>query len=183
MLKPAHGAGRAWVRLDDGRFGFPGEPPWLSSGPFTCLLAERVVTAHAGSSCPEVSPLDASGVGPARARPRVPRLREANPEQTRLNQLYARVRRMAEQLSPFDLAGLSQIHRELDADYPEEWLLRWNALECLVHHGMASDNLSYELRTRLDALEQHFGGQHPIAMGLRYLSARGSTPSSRRVMP
>jgi phenylalanine-4-hydroxylase len=182
VLTPAGGADSAWIRLDQCRFDFPGQAPWLSSGPLTCLLAERVVTAHAGSSCAEVSPLDPV-IGPARARLRVPRLRETSPEQTRLNQLYARVRRMSKHLSPFDLAGLSQIHRELDESYPEEWLLRWNALECLVHHGMANDNLSFELRARLDGLEQHFGGQHPIAMGLRYLSARGSTPPSRRVLP
>ncbi len=176
------GAGGSWVQLEHCRFSFPGETPRSYSAPLSVLLADRVVTAHAGSSCSEVSPLDA-GAKCARARPRVPRLRETSADQQRLNQLYARVRRMAEHLSPFDLSGLLQIHRELDADYPEEWLLRWNALECLVHHGMANGDLGCDLRTRLDALEQHFGGQHPIAMGLRYLSARGSTPSSRRVMP
>jgi len=62
------------------------------------------------------------------------------------------------------------IHSELLARYPDEWLLRWNLLECLCKWG-ESGELGHELQRELLALELKFAHREPIASGLRYLSS------------
>lgn len=63
---------------------------------------------------------------------------------------------------------LEVIHQQLDARFKDEWLLRWNLLECLMRLGQAS-SLQAELRAQLWALESHFAHVEPIATGLRTL--------------
>ena len=64
-----------------------------------------------------------------------------------------------------------QLSAELDSDYPDEWLLRWNMLESLMKVG-DEEELSRRLRARLEHLEEAFDHRQPIASGLRYLSSR-----------
>ena len=63
-----------------------------------------------------------------------------------------------------------RIHRELRRDFPDEWLLRMNLLECwakLGRHEHAAP-LAYELKQ----LEVRHEFQQPIYTGLRYLARR-----------
>lgn len=140
--------------------------------PHPWLLADRVVTAGAGSASPDVSPLERSdGNGRPRARAQVPKLQAASPSALRLARLYAEARD-GRRLGLRGRAALDGVQTALDAQYPHEWLLRWNVLETLVELGMGGDPLALQLERRLRELEEHYGGRHPIALGLDYLARR-----------
>jgi hypothetical protein len=47
-------------------------------------------------------------------------------------------------------------------------LLRWNVLERLTHAGLDPARRA-RLAAELRRLEHHYRGEHPIAMGLRFL--------------
>jgi phenylalanine-4-hydroxylase len=137
--------------------------------PYPWLLAERVVTAGAGSASPDVSPLEA-GTELPRQRIIVPKPRRPAPEAVRLERLYADASEARRQ-GIRGRATLDAVHTELGASYPYEWLLRWNVLAALVELGMTGDPLVVQLERRLRELEDHYAGHHPIALGLDYLAA------------
>jgi hypothetical protein len=143
-------------------------PPIELPGPYPLLIAERVVTAGAGSACSEVSPLGdiRAPIGP---RARVPKPRTMAPATARLNELYGLTSHGRERGSPQEL---SAIHAELAMSFPHEWLLRWRLLECLIDLGSGDSDVARDLSRRLEQLEGYYGGKHPIAMGLDYLKAR-----------
>jgi hypothetical protein len=58
---------------------------------------------------------------------------------------------------------------ELDRDYPDEWLLRWNLLESLIKARDRGPTAG-ALRGALERLEVDFDHRQPIASGLRYLA-------------
>ena len=155
-----------WLRTF--RLEWRDRPPIELPGPYPLLIAERVVTAGAGSACPDVSPLGdtQAATGP---RARVPKLRAMTPATARLNDLYALTSRGRERGSWEDLAA---VHTELAVSFPHEWLLRWRLLECLIDLGSGDSDVARELSRRLQELELYYGGKHPIAMGLDYLKAR-----------
>ena len=65
-------------------------------------------------------------------------------------------------------AECAAVHERLQRDFPDEWLLRWNALRALTELGCDAPRrrqLAAELRT----LEERYQRRNPIAMGLRYL--------------
>ncbi len=62
-----------------------------------------------------------------------------------------------------------RLHRELNAHFEHDWLLRWNLLESLQKLGH-DGALAGELRRELERLELHFESRQPIASGLRYLA-------------
>lgn len=143
------------------------QPPIELPGPYPLLIAERVVTAGAGSACPDVSPL---GDVPAQTGPRarVPKLRAAAPATACLNELYELTSRGLERRS---LQALATVRGELTVRFPHEWLLRWRLLECLIELGSGDSDAARELEQQLLELEGYYGGKHPIAMGLDYLKA------------
>jgi phenylalanine-4-hydroxylase len=59
------------------------------------------------------------------------------------------------------------------AQYPEEWLLRWNLLESLIKLGHTG-RLARALEVELEQLEIRFAGREPIATGLAYLHGLGA---------
>ena len=63
-----------------------------------------------------------------------------------------------------------RVHEELERAFPDEWLLRWNLLECLCKLAEGG-SLTHTLQAELLALELKFSHREPIASGLRYLSA------------
>jgi hypothetical protein len=73
--------------------------------------------------------------------------------------------------------GLLRVAEALRKDFPEDWLLRWNLLECLgkVDHGL---RLACELRDELLEIESRHPRDAPISMGLRYL---GLDPPARHM--
>lgn len=142
------------------------------SAPYPWLCVEDVLTASAGSSSPEVSPVEPDGAASAlTSRPCVPKARSRTRAALELEQLYAQAR-CARQGGPGARATLQRVQRELDARYPHEWLLVWNVLEALVDLGINDASLLAGLERRLGELEEHYAGRHPIALGLGYLRAR-----------
>jgi len=160
------------------RLEWRGRPLLEQRSPYPLLLSDRVITAAAGSACADVSPLGAAtGTRAlARGRARVPKLRALGPEYTRLNQLYARAATVRHGAAPASeaafVADLTLVHAELERNFPHEWLLRWNLLECLFQLGLQATPLAQALCSRLNELEQHYHGRHPITMGLDYLTSR-----------
>jgi phenylalanine-4-hydroxylase len=145
---------------------------WTHAAPYPWLLADRVVTAGAGSASADVSPLEPSpATTPARVRARVPKPKSPSPAAVRLQRLYADANAARRQGAR---APLEAIHIALAASHPHEWLLRWNLLEILLDLGLSNDPLIPQLERRLRELEDHYGGRHPIALGLDYLGARRS---------
>jgi phenylalanine-4-hydroxylase len=145
-------------------------------GPYPWLLADRVVTAGAGSACPDVSPIEASPGDPlGRPRTVVPKPKVTSAAAQRLERLYLDAGAARHQ-GARGRATLEAVHTELGASHPHEWLLRWNLLEVLFELGLCDDPLVMKLQRRLRELEDHYGGRHPIALGLDYLEARKAAP-------
>ena len=64
-------------------------------------------------------------------------------------------------------AGFDDLDGKL-RDHPEEWLLRWNLLECLRKVG-EGESLQQRLRDELLEIEKTDPETLPITTGLRYL--------------
>lgn len=143
--------------------------------PYPWLLADRVVTAGAGSASPDVSPIEVGSTpaGPAQRR-RVPKPKQLPPAAERLERLYAEAAEARRQ-GARGRTTLAAVHTELGASYPHEWLLRWNVLATLIDLGVGADPLVAQLQRQLRELENHYAGKHPIALGLDYLAgSRGA---------
>lgn len=130
-------------------------------GPFTWALVGEFVTARAGASDPGYHAVTArSGV-------KVPKSRVLPEREAALLSLYERALEATRERERL-VAEFERVSSELDARFPEEWLLRWNLLESLLkarHRG----SLALHLRQKLEALEQEYEQRQPIASGLRYL--------------
>jgi hypothetical protein len=131
---------------------------------YLLLLAPELLTAHAGASQPEYFP--ESVASQLRVpRPHIPQLREQA-----LLSLYERaLAAFRMRLGGNALHAFSIIHAELSGTFADEWLLRWNLLECLCKLG-EGEALRRTLEEELRALELKFCHREPIASGLRYLA-------------
>lgn len=128
-----------------------------------CAAAE-VRTAHAGSPEPAFFPESAP------SHVRVPKPRTFAERELALLGLYDRaIAAFRGQAGSAVVTGFLPIIADLDRDFSEEWLLRWNLLECLVKLGEQGP-LAGSLETALARLEVRFSHREPIATGLRYLS-------------
>jgi phenylalanine-4-hydroxylase len=132
------------------------------------LAPARIVSVRAGASDASYWP-DADYPlvkAPLRAR--------EGARQRALRALYERA------ASAIDAAQASQVLAGVDAalarEYPDEWLLRWNLLEHLTRLGLDAPRRA-RLQSELWRLEHHYRGQHPIAMGLRYLGYGAPPPA------
>ncbi len=65
--------------------------------------------------------------------------------------------------------AFAPIATALERDFPDDWLLRWNLLECLCKQDSGSA-LAGRLRDQLLAIETRFAKDAPISMGLNYLA-------------
>ncbi len=102
---------------------------------------------------------------------RVPKPRTLQERDRALLDLYERaVFAFKNELGSNAVNAFAQIHAELGRSFPDEWLLRWNLLECLVKLG-GKEALGGTLQSELWALEHRFAEREPIASGLRYLAA------------
>src|SRR6188768_2363246 len=128
------------------------------------FVAPELSTAHAGaldSAFLEAS--EATGV-------RVPKPRELASRERALLNLYERaIEAFRNQAGSAALPVFQAIHRELGVHFPDEWLLRWNLLECLCKWGEPGP-FGADLERELLALELKFAHREPIASGLRYLA-------------
>jgi phenylalanine-4-hydroxylase len=153
------------VALTDVRLELPGRAP-LALAEYALVPLGDFVTAHAGAVDPSYH------AETSFPHVRVPKPRNFSARERELTQLYERV--AAAPRAPEALAELARVHGALRSDYPEEWLLRWNLLERA--RALPGDQaLASELAAELEALEAHFEGREPIAMGLRYLQASKAT--------
>jgi phenylalanine-4-hydroxylase len=125
-----------------------------------------LVTAHAGPSDPAFFPEgEASHL-------RVPKPQPLQARERALLDLYERaVVAFRDHLGSAAVLAFSNVHAELSRSFPDEWLLRWNLLECLCKLGEDRATLGQSLRDELLALELKFSHREPIASGLRYLSS------------
>jgi phenylalanine-4-hydroxylase len=139
-------------------------------GAHALALGNRVVTAQPGA-------LEGYHPETAFSQQRVPKPSEPNAAQRRLRELYEqaletwRTRTGNEVVSSFE-----QIAAALEADFTDDWLLRFNLLESLVKLGEGAA-LKGRLERELEALEIRFAHREPIATGLRYVRALGGAPS------
>ena len=128
-----------------------------------------LLTAHAGSTDPAFFPeVAASGV-------RVPKPQLLEPRERALLGLYERaIAAFRQQLGSAAVPAFAAVHAELSRSFPDEWLLRWNLLECLYKLSEDAPNghgLRHTLQSELLALELKFSHREPIASGLRYLAS------------
>jgi phenylalanine-4-hydroxylase len=139
------------------------DPAW---GRYDLAVGESVRRAYAGPADP--------AYWPATEFPsaRVPRRRVRSDDETRMIELYRQALALWQRPSgPELLQGFEQIHGVLGDEFPRDWLLRWNLLECL--RKMGSDAvLGKALRRELLEIESHAPRDLPITTGLRYLDAR-----------
>ncbi|HTA92276.1 MAG TPA: aromatic amino acid hydroxylase [Polyangiaceae bacterium] len=132
---------------------------------YLLYAATEVVTAHAGALDPAFFPPSAASGA------RVPKPVTLSEREQALLALYERaVHAFREHLGSSVVAPFTGIHSALSRDFADEWLLRWNLLECLCKLG-EHGALSSALQAELAALEIRFAHREPIASGLRYLSA------------
>ena len=132
---------------------------------YVLLVAPALVTAHAGALDSSFHPAtEPSGQ-------RVPKPTTLAARETELLQMYERaLAAFREQAGGGALPVFEAIHAELEARYPDEWLLRWNLLECLCKWGERGA-FGRKLERELLALEVKFDYREPIASGLRYLAS------------
>jgi phenylalanine-4-hydroxylase len=171
-LADAAAPGTSCLWLNDVRIQLPGQAPRLLVGRYPVPLVDRVLTARAGSSCNDVSPLGTAQHPEPRQRPRVPKGRSRSGSELELDGWYAATERLRRQPPGEQPQLIAAIEGALQTRLPHEWLLRWNLLECLSDLGLSDGSLGRQLKTRLLELEQYHEGKHPIALGLDYLQRR-----------
>jgi phenylalanine-4-hydroxylase len=150
------------VELTDVRIAL-GDRPALELPRYRLLAAGDPLTAHAGAVDPSYhGETSFPGV-------RVPKARVLPARERDLLSLYERAARAHAQGSASMAGAFPEVHRELQKNFPDEWLLRWNLLESLLK-VKDSGALSAELKAELERLEVAFEYRQPIASGLRYLA-------------
>jgi phenylalanine-4-hydroxylase len=142
---------------------------------YLLFVAPEFLTAHAGALDAEFQPATEAAAGS------VPKPRTLAQRERALLSLYERaIEAFRTQAGTNALPIFRAIHRELAAQFPSEWLLRWNLLECLCKWGESNDSRAFgrELERELLALELQFAHREPIASGLRYLATlAGAAPT------
>lgn len=132
---------------------------------YLLFVAPELRTAHAGAEDPAFHPTTEPASGS------VPKPRELATRERALLILYERaVEAFRKHAESSALPEFHALHSQLTAHFPDEWLLRWNLLECLCKWGESGGGFGRELERELLALELKFAHREPIASGLRYLS-------------
>jgi len=132
------------------------------------FAAPALLSAHAGALDPTFHPATEVAAGS------VPKARALATSERALLTLYERaIEAFRAQVGSGALPVFRTVHSELAARFPDEWLLRWNLLECLCKWGENPENSAFgrELERELLALELKFAHREPIATGLRYLAS------------
>ncbi|HYP77038.1 MAG TPA: aromatic amino acid hydroxylase [Polyangiaceae bacterium] len=132
---------------------------------YMLFVVDGLLTAHAGVLDPafhEAS--EATGCS-------VPKPRQLAARERELLSLYERaIEAFRSQAGSEGVQVFRAIHTQLSVQFPNEWLLRWNLLECLCKWGQTGA-FAAELERELLALELKFAHREPIASGLRYLAS------------
>ncbi len=153
------------LRLGDYRLSSERDRLSEQGAEYRLFVVPELVTAHAGPSDAAFYPESEL------SHARVPKPYRLEPHEQALLGLYERaIRAFHERAGSPALAAFNAVHRELERSFPDEWLLRWNLLECLCKLGEGRA-LAQTLESELLALELKFSHREPIASGLRYLSS------------
>jgi phenylalanine-4-hydroxylase len=134
-------------------------------------LAKAALGAHAGA---------ASDFFPPTELPRtlVPKSRSLPPREGAMLSLYeAAHAALRSSVGSEVLPVFERLHHELERDFKNDWLLRWNLLESLQKLGLEGQ-LADALRRELTKLEVYYEYKQPIASGLRYLASMLGRPAA-----
>jgi len=153
------------ARLLDYRLDCPRARVSERGAEYVLFIAPALLTAHAGALDPAFFPATESV---QRSVPK-PRLLEER-ERAQLSLYERAIEAFKNRAGSAALPAFQSIHAELAARFPDEWLLRWNLLECLCKWGEPGP-LGQQLERELLALELKFAHREPIASGLRYLAS------------
>ncbi len=135
-------------------------------GRFQLPVGERVAAAFAGPADPRHLPETAFSTR------RIPVRRSRRGEDARLLALYRRALRLWDKPESRELVpGFEEIGEALCAEFPDDWLLRWNLLESLCKTGRGAA-LGDQLRRQLLEIERRFPADAPVSTGLRFLDER-----------
>jgi phenylalanine-4-hydroxylase len=157
-----HARGVALLVLESGKLLAGPHSAELRAGD-VLVLATAVLGAHAGAPSDFFTETELP-------RTKVPKPRAIPPREHALLGLYeAAISALRSSLGSEVLPVFERVHRELAAQFPEDWLLRWNLLESLQKLGLPGP-MADDLRRELSELEVHFQYRQPIASGLAYLA-------------
>lgn len=137
------------------------QPDW---GIYDVAVGEEVTSCFAGPADPSYHPATEF------SRRKVPTAKDPQTaaEEGQVLHLYRDALKVWESPSaPTLVEEFTRIDREL-ARHPDEWLLRWNLLECL-RKQTTGDTLQQKLRDDLLEIEKTDPDGLPITTGLRYL--------------
>jgi phenylalanine-4-hydroxylase len=155
--------GVALLRLGSGCLSAAGALTVELGSDALVVLADSVLGAYAGAP---------SDFFPETALPqtRVPKPHTIPPREGALLSLYEEALTALRSALGADVVPVfERLHRELNAHFEHDWLLRWNLLESLQKLGDRGP-LAGELRRELEQLEVYFERRQPIASGLSYLA-------------
>ena len=135
-------------------------------GEFDLAVGEQVSAAFAGPADPSYFPATAF------PEKRVPLPHERTGDDGRLLKSYRRALRLWERPESLELvSGFEEIDERLCQEYRDDWLLRWNLLECLRKLDRGPE-LAERLRRELLDIETRYPEDAPISTGLRFLDER-----------
>ncbi|HEY6079491.1 MAG TPA: aromatic amino acid hydroxylase [Polyangiaceae bacterium] len=157
--------GAALLELESGELLAGSELQLRLSAGSLVVLADAALGAHAGAP---------SDFYPATELPetRVPRGGSIPPRQGAMLALYETALGALRGSAGSDIVPVfERLHRQLEQDFEDDWLLRWNLLESLLKLGERGE-LSAQLERELQRLEVHYEHRQPIASGLGYLASR-----------
>ena len=175
---------RTWLNAEGFVFGVTlgnfllthaGSPEHTRSGDHLELgLVSTFRTLRRGASCSDFYP-------PTQfSERRIPKRRIFNQTQQSLLGLYERaVLVFRSELGSRAAQEFETLYRRLQQEFPGEWLLRWNLLECLLKLDF-SGPLRGELLSDLEDLEIRYQHRQPVASGLRYLEGLVRSGSTKR---
>jgi phenylalanine-4-hydroxylase len=165
----------ALLRVCDARLVQGDRVVRYAQAPERWLLAGAVVSVAAGGL---QGPTRSSLVPSRPPSMRVPRPRTRNAADTEVLALFERAHELFRSAGGAELARAAEgIVARLDVAYPDEWLLRFELLQGLVHAGQGAA-LRGKLEADLERLELRFAHREPIATGLSYL--RSLSAEARR---
>jgi phenylalanine-4-hydroxylase len=128
---------------------------------YSLFVAQSLITARAGATDPAFFPASE----PSKAK--VPKPHSLQERERALLALYERsIVAFRSSLGSAAVSAFADVHRELLQSFPDEWLLRWNLLECLCKLAEGGA-LCRTLEAELLSLELKFSHKEPIASGLR----------------
>lgn len=160
------------VSLPNGDIVF--QPEW---GIYDWALASDVSTCHAGPA--DLAYWPSSQFSAESYPPQ----RTLSGKNAALAALYQQAVDAWRQDLPSMVTQFSQIHTDLCQNHPEEWLLRWNILECLVKADRHACDLAQKIIAELSIRAAQEPSDGPLAFGLSYLGLMPQTNLKKAAAP